>query len=123
MDSLGAARGLAVSLLAPAAPGRRLTQTLAQANQALQAGQADKALALLNSLPQGGADWPMPEPGMPRAAMLEQWNQAVTSASRQWSWMVRTPLTTMAGPRAGREGRHGLVPERVFPGQAGEDGI
>jgi hypothetical protein len=31
-----------------------VTQTLAQANQALQAGEADKALALLHSLPQGG---------------------------------------------------------------------
>jgi len=31
------------------------TQTLAQANQALQSGEADKALALIRTLPQGGS--------------------------------------------------------------------
>jgi tetratricopeptide (TPR) repeat protein len=55
------ARGVAVGLLAAmavlsaTAQGARETQTLAQADQSLQAGEADKALALLNSLPQGGA--------------------------------------------------------------------
>ncbi len=54
------ARGVALGLLAAmatvtgAAQGAREAQTLAQVNQALQAGEADKALALINSLPQGG---------------------------------------------------------------------
>jgi tetratricopeptide (TPR) repeat protein len=41
---------VSVSAQAPA-----VAQTLSQANLALQAGEADKALALLQSLPQGGA--------------------------------------------------------------------
>lgn len=44
----------AAVVVSGAAQGARVTQTLAQANQALQTGEADKALALLNSLPQGG---------------------------------------------------------------------
>jgi tetratricopeptide (TPR) repeat protein len=54
------ARAAAVGLLAAMvtapvlAQQAGVTQTLAQANQALQAGEADKALALLHSLPQGG---------------------------------------------------------------------
>jgi tetratricopeptide (TPR) repeat protein len=43
----------AASLFAQAASP---TQTIAQANQYLQNGEADKALALLKSLPQGGAN-------------------------------------------------------------------
>jgi predicted Zn-dependent protease len=55
-----AARGVALGLLTLIAvasgsgQGAKEKQTLDQANQALQAGEADKALDLLNSLPQGG---------------------------------------------------------------------
>ena len=55
-------RGLAVCLLAVliAAPrpsrAAALAQTLAQADQVFQAGQADKALEQIGSLPQGGAN-------------------------------------------------------------------
>lgn len=38
------------------APAEAANPVLAQANAALQAGEADKALSLLASLPQGGAE-------------------------------------------------------------------
>ena len=53
--------GLAIGLLAlsvcgPAfAQGTAVARTLAQVNQALQTGETDKALGLISSLPQGGA--------------------------------------------------------------------
>ena len=52
-----AAGVVAAGLLAAGAAGsaQNVTQTLGHVNQALQAGQADKALSLLQSLPQGGA--------------------------------------------------------------------
>ncbi len=59
------------------------TQTLAQANQALQAGQADKALALLSSLPQGGASMADAQNLACRVNYaLQQWNQAVQQCQK-----------------------------------------
>ena len=55
-----------------------MTQTLAQANQALQAGEADVALALLHSLPQGGAQLPEARNLECRVRYsLQQWDAAV----------------------------------------------
>jgi tetratricopeptide (TPR) repeat protein len=47
--------GLLASALAVAGSAQAPNEALAQANAALQAGQVDRALALLGSLPQGGA--------------------------------------------------------------------
>jgi tetratricopeptide (TPR) repeat protein len=60
---LGLASGLLVGAFTPlsALPpgsGNAPTSTLAHANAALQSGQADKALSLLQQLPQGGAQDP-----------------------------------------------------------------
>ena len=79
------ARTLAVSLLAAsvAASAQSVTQTLAQVNQALQAGQADKALALLQSLPQGGASLGDAQNLACRVHYAEQvWDQAVTECQQ-----------------------------------------
>jgi tetratricopeptide (TPR) repeat protein len=73
----GVAFGL-LSAFAPAAAGAQNAQTLAQINQALQAGEADKALGLIHSLPQDGA-------GIAEALnlqcrvryTLQQWDSAV----------------------------------------------
>jgi len=80
-----AAAGLltVLALVPGSAQGAAVTQTLAQANQALQAGEADKALALLHSLPQGGA-------GVAEAQNIEcrvhyalqQWDAAVGECER-----------------------------------------
>lgn len=71
--------GAAFGLLAPvlSAQGAGVSQTLAQVNQALQAGEADRALGLIHSLSQDGA-------GIAEAQNLEcrvryalqQWNTA-----------------------------------------------
>jgi tetratricopeptide (TPR) repeat protein len=54
-----------------------VTQTLAQVNQALQAGEADKALALINSLPQGGTSLAEAQNlGCRVHYMLQQWDEA-----------------------------------------------
>jgi tetratricopeptide (TPR) repeat protein len=58
-------------------------QTIAQANQSLQNGEGDRALALLNSLPQGGA-------GIAEAQIvschihyaLQQWDEAVSACEQ-----------------------------------------
>jgi tetratricopeptide (TPR) repeat protein len=60
-----------------------VTQTLAQVNQALQAGQADKALALLQTLPQAGANVGDAENLACRVHYAEQvWDQAVTECQQ-----------------------------------------
>ena len=78
-----AARGVTVGLLATmafvsgSAQGAKVTQTLAQVNQALQAGEADKALALLNSLPQGGTSLAEAQNLECRVHFtLQQWDEA-----------------------------------------------
>jgi tetratricopeptide (TPR) repeat protein len=77
------ARGAAASLLAAAiaqgsAQGATLTETLAQVNQSLQAGEADKALALIRSLPQGGEQIAEAKNLECRVHYtLEQWDAAV----------------------------------------------
>jgi tetratricopeptide (TPR) repeat protein len=82
----------AVSASAPAqasAPSReheRLTevsQLLTEANAALQAGEADKALALLNSLPPSGASLAEASNLECRVRLtLEQWNAALTECQQ-----------------------------------------
>ncbi len=55
-----------------------VTQTLAQVNQALQAGEADKALGLISSLPQAGAQLAAAQNLECRVRYtLQQWNSAV----------------------------------------------
>jgi len=99
----------AVSASAPAqasTPSReheRLTQVsqpLAEANAALQAGEADKALALLNSLPPSGVSLAEASNLECRVRLtLEQWNAALTECqqavgldgenSRYHLWLAR----------------------------------
>ncbi len=72
---------VAAGLLAAGTAGfaQNVTQTLAQVNQALQAGQADKALSLLQSLPQAGALVGDAQNLACRVHYAEQmWDQAVT---------------------------------------------
>ena len=66
---LAAAAAIAVPLPVSALPASgQSMQPLAQVNAALQAGEADKALALLKSLPSSGAGQAeAQQPGMPRA--------------------------------------------------------
>jgi tetratricopeptide (TPR) repeat protein len=74
---------LAVSLPAAATSAQSVTQTLARVNQALQAGQADKALAQLQSLPQGGATVGEAENLACRVHYAEQvWDQATTECQQ-----------------------------------------
>jgi tetratricopeptide (TPR) repeat protein len=88
-----AARGLSAALLAAslvsaaaaqAHPSHReLTPPLAQANAALQAGEADKALALLRSLPQSDASTAEAANVECRVRlMLEQWDAAVSQCQQ-----------------------------------------
>ncbi len=65
------------------AQGATVTQTLVQANQALQAGEADKALELLHSRPQGGADSAEAQNIACRVHFtLQQWDAAVAECER-----------------------------------------
>lgn len=84
-QSLVLTRLLAVGLLvaSAAAPAQSVPQTLAQINQALQSGQADKALALLQSLPQGGASIGDAQNLACRVHYAEQvWDQAATECQQ-----------------------------------------
>jgi tetratricopeptide (TPR) repeat protein len=71
------------AVLPVAAPAQAAKQTLADINRSLQAGEADKALALIASLPQGGSD-------IAQAKFLEcrvryalgQWNAAANACGR-----------------------------------------
>ncbi|HEY1159785.1 MAG TPA: hypothetical protein VGE83_04100 [Terracidiphilus sp.] len=83
--------GLAAGLLAAAvaiaasaqAPSPQLAKSLAQANLALQAGEADKALALLNSLPPSSAGLAEAHNLQCRVRFtLEQWNAAATECEQ-----------------------------------------
>ncbi len=76
------ARGVAVGLLsalaAITASTQGAAQTLAQANQALQNGEADKALALLHSLPGGGTSLAEAQNLSCRVHFtLQRWDEAV----------------------------------------------
>ena len=71
---------LAVAVLASAQPSREL---LAQANAALQAGEADKALAQLHSLPQSGLGLAEAQNLECRVRFtLEQWDAAAANCER-----------------------------------------
>ena len=73
---------LAASVAIPAA-GELSRQPLAQANTALQAGEADKAMALLNSLPNNGAGLAEANNLECRVLFtLEQWDAAVAACER-----------------------------------------
>lgn len=75
---------LAATLWAPrSACGAGVTQTLALANQALQAGEADKALQEIASLPQGGTGSAQAQNLACRVHYaLQQWDAAVTECER-----------------------------------------
>lgn len=67
-----------LALLAPVVAGAQNAQTLAQINQALQAGEADRALGLVHSLPQDGAGIAEAQNIECRIRMtLQQWDTAV----------------------------------------------
>lgn len=79
-----AACAVALGLLAAMAPapgsaqGAGVAGTLAQVNRALQAGEADKALGLIGSLPQAGAQMAEARNFKCRVRYaLQQWNAAV----------------------------------------------
>ncbi len=77
--------GLAACLLAAAFAfeGHAQSATLAQANAALQAGQADKALSLLASLPQGGQNNAQAQNIACRVRFpLAQWNEAAQNCEQ-----------------------------------------
>jgi tetratricopeptide (TPR) repeat protein len=74
------ALGLLVAVIGPSvsAQGAGVARTLAQVNQALQAGEADKALGLIGSLPQAGAQLAEAQNLECRVHYtLQQWNAAV----------------------------------------------
>ncbi|HEY1903234.1 MAG TPA: hypothetical protein VGG56_12420 [Terracidiphilus sp.] len=78
---MAAAISLAVpahaALAQNAAPAQNQIQSLAEANAALQSGEADKALALLASLPQSGPDLALAHNLACRVRFtLEQWDAA-----------------------------------------------
>jgi tetratricopeptide (TPR) repeat protein len=82
-------RGFAIGLFAAAlvAPrpvyGATLSQTIAQADQAFQAGDADKALQQIDSLPQGGSDSAEAQNLACRIHYaLQQWDQAVSECEQ-----------------------------------------
>ena len=61
----------------------QVSQPLAEANAALQAGEADKALALLNSLPPSGVSLAEASNLECRVRLtLEQWNSALTECQQ-----------------------------------------
>jgi len=69
--------------LQAAASAQIARQTLAEINADLQAGEADKALALIASLPQGGSDIAQAEFLECRVRYaLEQWNAATSACGR-----------------------------------------
>jgi tetratricopeptide (TPR) repeat protein len=83
------ARGVALGLLSAivalsqSARAANVTQTLAQANQALQNGEADKALGLLGSLPQSGTQMAEAQNLACRVRYtLEQWDAAVSDCEQ-----------------------------------------
>jgi len=77
---LAAAVTITASAQAPRSP---LAQSLAQANLALQAGEADKALALLNSLPPSSAGLAEAHNLQCRVRFtLEQWDAAVAECDQ-----------------------------------------
>jgi tetratricopeptide (TPR) repeat protein len=77
---LAAVVGIAASAQAPKPP---LAEPLAQANLALQAGEADKALALLNSLPPSSAGQAEAHNLQCRVRFtLEQWDAAVAECEQ-----------------------------------------
>ncbi len=84
MACVVAARLLAATVaVCGAAHGATLPQTLAQVNQALQLGEADKALALLHSLPQGGAATAEAQNLQCRVHYaLQQWDAAAQECER-----------------------------------------
>jgi hypothetical protein len=79
-------RGVAILLgaaLPVAASAQATRQTLAEINADLQAGEADKALALVASLPQGGRDNAQAKFLECRVRYaLEQWNAAASACGR-----------------------------------------
>jgi len=77
-SALGVRAGLVASILAVAAVAETPRETLAHANAALQAGEADKALALVGSLPNGGSDLAEAQNLECRVRFtLQQWDAAV----------------------------------------------
>jgi tetratricopeptide (TPR) repeat protein len=93
----------------------RVSQPLAEANAALQAGEADKALALLNSLTPQLESLPNSSASLAEAAnlecrvrlTLEQWNAAVTECQQAvrldgQNSSYRLWLASALGEKAGR---------------------
>ncbi len=81
----GVATGLlsALAVVSGSARGATVTQTLAQANQALQAGEADKALGFIHSLPQAGAAIAEAQNIECRVRYtLQQWDQAAVACGQ-----------------------------------------
>ena len=69
--------------------------TLQQADAALQAGEADKALALLASMPEGGEDIAEAESLQCRVQFtLAHWDAAIRHANRLCGWMGKTQIRT-----------------------------
>ncbi len=75
---------LTLAISVPAvAQGTAVARTLAQINQALQAGEADKALGLIASLPQGGAQSAEAQNLECRVRYtLQQWDAAVANCEQ-----------------------------------------
>ena len=95
--------------------------TWQQANAALQAGEADKALALLASLPEGGANIAEAESLQCRLAVHDGALGCRSKSLRTGlcNWMRRTPDATCgwAGPRRKGQPRHVL--QCILSRQAG----
>jgi len=78
---LGPGAGVAWASAAPAADAQ--SDTLAQANAALQAGEADKALDLLGTLPSNGPDAARTSNLLCRVRFtLEQWDAAISACQQ-----------------------------------------
>ena len=74
---------VAIAVVSLPAESANSSQTIAQANQLLQSGEADKALALLSSLPQGGAN--IAEAQILACHVhyaLQQWDEAVSECEQ-----------------------------------------
>jgi len=102
-------------------PGRAARDRSLPSNAALQAGEADKALALLNPLAQRAARLSV-QPQCRVEYTLEQWDRAASDCEQAVKLDGRIQWITCAGSRAGREGQPGIVSECLFAGQAGAGG-
>ena len=88
----------------------QFAQTLSQANQALQAGEADKALGLISLFLEGGAQSAEAQNSSAACATrLSNGMRPWPSANRRFGSTAELELSSLAGPRPRRKSKSRLV--------------